>query len=165
MRAARSLPAAYRDGTNLAAREDMAVSALFSGIALANARLGAVHGFAGVLGGTTGLPHGAICASLLPFVMEANLRAVEDRADAGTVERYAEIARILTGDPRADAWSGVAWVRALCTELRIPPLREAGLSPADFGRLIPLAQRASSMQGNPVELSEHELTGILERAI
>ena len=76
-RAARSLASAYRDGSDLAAREDMALAALFGGIALANARLGAVHGFAGVLGGATGHAHGALCARLLPFVMEANIRAVE----------------------------------------------------------------------------------------
>jgi alcohol dehydrogenase class IV len=164
-RAARSLAAAHRDGTNLAAREDMAIAALFSGIALANARLGAVHGFAGILGGATGQAHGAICARLLPFVMEANIRAVEERGDPATLQRYIEIARTLTGDPEADAWSGVSWVRGLCTEMKIPPLREAGLSVTDCGRLIPLAQRASSMQGNPVKLSEEELRGILEAAL
>jgi alcohol dehydrogenase class IV len=164
-RAGRSLAAAYRDGTNLAAREDMAIAALFSGIALANARLGAVHGFAGVVGGATGHAHGAICARLLPFVMEANIRAVAERGDPAILQRYTEIARTLTGDPAADARSGVSWVRALCAEMKIPPLREAGLSVADCGRLIPLAQRASSMQGNPVTLSDHELRAILEAAL
>lgn len=164
-RAARSLATAYRDGTDLAAREDMAIAALFSGIALANARLGAVHGFAGVLGGTTGHAHGAICARLLPFVMEANIRAAGERGTPGILQRYIEIARTLTGDPEADAWGGVSWVRGLCAEMKIPPLREAGLSRTDCGRLIPLAQRASSMQGNPVKLSEEELRGILEAAL
>ena len=65
-RAARSLAAAYRDGSDLAAREDMALAALCGGIALANARLGAVHGFAGVLGGATGQAHGALCAGCSP---------------------------------------------------------------------------------------------------
>jgi alcohol dehydrogenase class IV len=164
-RAARSLAAVYRDGTNLVAREDMAIAALLSGIALANARLGAVHGFAGVLGGTTGHPHGAICARLLPFVMEANIRAVEKRGDPDILQRYREIARTLTGDPEADAQSGVAWVREMCTEMKIPPLREAGLSITDRGRLIPLAQRSSSMQGNPVKLSDEELREVLESAL
>jgi alcohol dehydrogenase class IV len=164
-RAARSLAVAYRDGTNLAAREDMSIAALFSGIALSNARLGAVHGFAGVLGGTIGHPHGAICARLLPFVMVANIRAVDERGDSAIIERYHEIARILTGYPEADAWSGVSWVRGLCTEMKIPPLRESGLTITDCSRLVPLAQRASSMQGNPVTLSEEELGGILEAAL
>jgi len=164
-RAARSLAIAYRDGSDLAAREDMALAALFSGVALANARLGAVHGFAGVLGGATGHPHGALCARLLPFVMEANLRAVSERGEPSTLQRYIEIARTLTGDASATAHDGVTRVQELCAELKIPPLREAGLSVADCGRLIPLAQRASSMKGNPVTLSESELHQILEAAI
>jgi alcohol dehydrogenase class IV len=164
-RAARSLARAYRDGSDVAAREDMALAALLGGIALANAKLGAVHGFAGVLGGTTGHAHGAICARLLPFVMEANIRAVNERGDPAIIERYTEIARTLTGDPEADAWSGVSWVRGLCAEMNIPPLRVSGLSIADCGPLVALAQRASSTQGNPVKLSEGELRGILEASL
>jgi alcohol dehydrogenase class IV len=164
-RAARSLARAYRDGSDVAAREDMALAALFGGIALANARLGAVHGFAGVVGGTTGHAHGAICARLLPFVMEANIRAVAERGDPTVIRRYTEIARALTGDAEADARDGVTWVRGLSAEMEIPPLRVAGLSLADCDRLIPLAQRASSMQGNPVKLSDDELRGILEASL
>ena len=123
--ASRSLANAFRDGTDLAARQDMCAAALFSGIALANAKLGAVHGLAGVLGGITGHPHGAICARLLPFVMEANILAMQDgRAHAGTLPRFAEVARILTGKSSASAVDGVEWVRALCAELKIPPLRQ-----------------------------------------
>jgi alcohol dehydrogenase class IV len=164
-RAARSLARAHRDGSDVAAREDMALAALSGGIALANARLGAVHGFASVLGGTTGHAHGAICARLLPFVMEANIRAAGERGEPTTIPRYIEIARALTGDPEADARDGVSWVRGLCDEMNIPPLRVAGLSTADCGPLIPLAQRASSMQGNPVKLSDEELRDILEASL
>ncbi len=78
-RAARSLAAVYRDGSDLTAREEMALAALCGGMALANAKLGAVHGFAGVLGGATGQAHGALCARLLPHVMEVNLRAADER--------------------------------------------------------------------------------------
>jgi alcohol dehydrogenase class IV len=164
-RAARSLASAYRDGSDLAAREDMALAALCGGIALANAKLGAVHGFAGVLGGATGQAHGALCARLLPFVMEANILAGEERGDPAVSGRYLEIARTLTGNPDAVARDGVYWVRGLCDEMRIPPLREAGLTVDDFGRLIPLARRASSMRGNPLVLSDEELRGILEAAL
>ena len=164
-RVARSLAVAYHDGSNAVAREDMSLAALFGGLALANAKLGAVHGFAGALGGATGQAHGALCARLLPFVMEANLRAADHRGEPRITERYTEIARILTGDPQADAWAGVSWVHALCAEMKIPALREAGLSSADFAPLIPMAQRASSMQGNPVKLSEDELRGILDAAL
>jgi alcohol dehydrogenase class IV len=166
VRAARSLRVTYHDGSDLAAREDLCVAALFSGMALANAKLGAVHGFAGVLGGTTGHPHGAICARLLPFVMEANIQALEaEGRDDGPRRRYDEVARILTGDPSARAEDGVAWVRHVCEEFKIPPLREAGLGAGDVAEVIPAARRASSMKGNPVELSDRVLQEILERAI
>ncbi len=71
----------------------------------------------------------------------------------------------MTGNPGADAQDGVSWVRALCHDMEIPPLRKAGLSSADCGRLIPLAKHASSMQGNPLKLSDEELCEILEAAI
>ena len=116
----------------------MSAAALFSGIALANAKLGAVHGLAGVLGGATGHPHGAICARLLPFVMEANIRAMQaGRARAATLPRFDEVARILTGNPAAKAADGVEWVRIVCAELKIPPLRAAGLSLAECNRIVP----------------------------
>lgn len=164
-RASRALRRAYRDGHDLDAREDLSLAALFSGIALANAKLGAVHGFAGVLGGTTGQPHGALCARLLPFVMEANLRALADRGAPATRDRYDEVARLLTGDPQARADDGVAWVRTLCEELSIPTLAAGGLREADCEGIIPRARQASSMKGNPVELTDAELLGILKAAM
>jgi alcohol dehydrogenase class IV len=165
-RAGRSLAAAYHDGTNQAAREDMCVAALFSGIALANAKLGAVHGLAGVLGGVTGHPHGALCARLLPFVMEANIKALAgESSDSETLARYDEIAQILTVKSAALGPHGVKWVHDLCAELKIPALREAGLAPESCPPIIPAAQRAGSMQGNPVKLSDQELMRILTMAI
>jgi alcohol dehydrogenase class IV len=165
-RAGRSLAAAYHDGTNRAAREEMCVAALFSGIALANAKLGAVHGLAGVLGGVTGHPHGALCARLLPFVMEANIKALQAHSTGpNTLERYEEIARILTAKSAAKSQDGVEWVHGLCAELKIPSLAVAGLTAESFPPVIPAAQRASSMQGNPVKLSDQELERILTMAI
>jgi alcohol dehydrogenase class IV len=164
-RVARGLLPAFRDGQDLEAREAMSTAALFSGIALANARLGAVHGLAGVLGGLTGQAHGAICARFLPFVMEANLRAVAERGRGETLERFDQIARILTGDPTARAEDGVAWVREACVRMAIPGLGQAGLTADLLDPVITQAQRASSMQGNPVVLNEPELRGILEAAL
>ena len=97
--------------------------------------------------------------------MEANIRAAEARGQPTTIPRYTEIARTLTGDPGAEARDGVSWVRQLCDKLKIPTLREAGLSASELDRLIPQARCASSMRGNPVELSDEELRGILEAAL
>src|SRR5205807_1153012 len=107
-RAARSLRPAFDNGTDKSAREDMALASLFGGLALANAGLGAVHGFAAPIGGMFPAPHGAVCAALLPQVMEVNLRALRQRApQSEALARFVEIARILTGRAEADANDGV----------------------------------------------------------
>lgn len=165
-RASRSLRRAYQDGSDVHARADMATASLFGGLALANAKLGAVHGFAGVLGGLFPAPHGAICGRLLPEVMAVNVRALRDRdSDNPALARYEEIARLLIGAPGARAEDAVAWSATLCRDLAIPGLATHGVTPADFPRIIAGASRASSMKGNPVVLSETELQEILERAL
>ncbi|NPV65947.1 MAG: iron-containing alcohol dehydrogenase [Anaerolineae bacterium] len=164
-RAARSLRRAVQ-APDPAAREDMALASLFGGLALANAALGAVHGFAGVLGGMFDAPHGAICARLLPFVMEANVRALQTR-DPGNpaLRRYDEAAHLLTGWLTATAADGVAWVHDLCRDLDVPPLSDYGLTEADFPAVVEGANRASSMKGNPIALTTEELTAILAQAL
>jgi alcohol dehydrogenase class IV len=165
-RAARSLRRAYKHGDDPAAREDMALVSLFGGLALANAGLGAVHGLAGPLGGLFLAPHGAICARLLPAVMAANVRALQQRAPGSpALRRYTEVAYILTGDPSASARAGVEWVQELCQALRAPPLSDYGLAREDFPTVVEMAARASSMQGNPIYLTVEEMQGILEAAL
>jgi alcohol dehydrogenase class IV len=163
--AARSLEKAYEDGSDAAAREDMSLASLFGGLALANAKLGAVHGFAGPLGGMIHAPHGVICARLLPHVMAMNVRALQSRAaDSPALARYNEVAQLLTGKATARASDGVAWVQGLCEVLKVPPLTEYGLKQADFGAAVAKAQKASSMKGNPISLTADELTEILTNA-
>lgn len=165
-RAARSLRHAFQQGTDPAARADMAVAGLCGGLALANAKLGAVHGFAGPLGGMFPVPHGVVCARLLPPVMATNVRALQERApDSPMLARYDEIAQIVTGDPTARAADGVAWVTDLGNELNVPPLSNFGITAADIPEVVPKAQRASSMQGNPLVLTPEELTQILQQAL
>jgi len=109
-RAARSLRIAFSKGQDQDAREDMAVASLFGGLALSNAGLGAVHGFAGPMGGSFPAPHGAICAALLPHVMTMNLRATAPaRSECPALHRYEEAARWLAGDMKAKADDGVKW--------------------------------------------------------
>ena len=165
-RVARSLRKACDDGQDAAAREDLALASLFGGLALANAKLGAVHGFAGPLGGLFPAPHGAVCARLLPIVMEANVRALQTRApDSLALKRYDEAARLLTGNLQAAASDGVAWVRELCAALAIPPLSHSGVTEADFSTIVAQAQKASSMKGNPLPLTDEELREVLRQAI
>lgn len=163
-RAARSLHRAYEDGSNRDAREGMSVASLFGGLALANAKLGAVHGFAGPLGGMFSAPHGVICARLLPSVMEANVRALRSRAPGSSaLARYDEVAQILTGRA-AGAADGIAWVQDLCAALRVASLGEFGLKEADLPAVVEMSKRASSMKGNPITLTDRELTEILRKA-
>jgi alcohol dehydrogenase class IV len=165
-RAARALPVAVAEPRNPAAREDMSLASLYGGLALANARLGAVHGLAAVIGGRYPAPHGAICARLLPFVMQTNLAALrEQEGDSSALGRYREIARLLTGDPAATAESGSAWVRDLVSSLAIPSLTAYGLERAAIPELTRLAQEASSTKGNPIPLSETQLVSVLENAM
>jgi alcohol dehydrogenase class IV len=165
-RAARSLRRCFEDGSDAAAREDMSLASLFSGLALANAKLGAIHGLAAPLGGLLSAPHGAICARLLPAVMEVNLRALNSRgADSPALSRYDTVARILTQKPTAQAADGVAWVQELCACLKVASLSELGLQETDFPNLVREAQRASSTKGNPVELTDKELTEVLSQTL
>jgi len=165
-RVSRSLRQAYMHGSDMQAREDMSLAALFSGMALANARLGAVHGFASVLGGKLGAPHGAICARLLPFVMAVNVRALRERfPESEALVRYGEVGQSLVGRPDATAEDGIAWVSDLCSALKIAPLSAYGLSPSDFSEVVEKASRASSMKGNPVQLTDAEMFEILENAL
>jgi alcohol dehydrogenase class IV len=165
-RAGRSLLNAYQDGGNREAREDMALASLFGGLALANAKLGAVHGIAGPLGGMYPAPHGATCAALLPHVMAVNVAAIGQRQpDSPALGRYDEVAQLLTGNLAATAEDGVQWITQLCQQLNIPSLGTYGLVQDDFADLSAKAMRASSMQGNPIQLQENELHEILARAV
>jgi alcohol dehydrogenase class IV len=164
-RAARSLRLAFDNGRDPAAREDMAVASLFGGLALANAGLGAVHGFAGPIGGSFSAPHGAICAALLPYVMDANIRALRQRAPGSeALRRYDQVARLLTGQLEAKGDDGVKWVGELTTHLQVSRLGSFGIQREHFPDLVTKAANASSMKANPIALTPAELAAILEQA-
>ncbi len=164
--AAGSLLTAYQHGTDVKARQSMAWASLLGGLSLANAGLGAVHGFAGPLGGLFDAPHGALCAALLAAVVRVNVETLlASQPDHPAVQRYQKIAHILTSDPGAAIAQGVDWLERLTRELEIPGLRAYGVTPADFSIIIEKAVVSSSMKGNPVALSPKELTRILEMAM
>lgn len=164
--AARSLRRAYENGADKEAREGMSLASLFGGLALANAALGTVHGFAGPLGGMLHAPHGAICARLLPLVMDANIKALQTRQpEHPALARYAEVAQILTDDKNATVSDGVTWVSALVHDLNIPALSAYGMTREHFPEAVEKTMKASSTKGNPIPLTEAELMGILEDAL
>jgi alcohol dehydrogenase class IV len=162
VRSRRSLRAAVLQGTTADMREDLALASLYGGLCLANSGLGAVHGFAAPVGGSFEAPHGAVCASLLPHVMNVNVRALSLRdAEGRGLQRYAEVARLLTSDEHARPEDGAAWVHALCRDLNVPGLSAYGVRAEHVEDLVGKAARASSMKGNPVALTDEELREIL----
>ena len=165
-RVARSLRRAWANGHDAAAREDMALASLYSGLALANAGLGVVHGFAGVVGGAFMAPHGAVCAALLPHVMAVNRRVLQERApDSPLAARYEEVARLLMGDPAASADEGVAWVAQLARDLEVPSLAACGVKGEHVPLIVERAAVASGTKANPIALTSAELAEILQRAL
>jgi alcohol dehydrogenase class IV len=166
--AASALPKAFRQGTDMEARASMSLASLFGGLALANSGLGVVHGFAGPLGGMFNAPHGAICAAILPQGMAANiahLRRSSAPGVASVLERYAVVARLLTGREGARPEDGVEFVRDLSRELQIPTLAKFGMGPEHAQEVVDKSARASSMKANPVVLSNEELTEVYLRSL
>ncbi len=160
-RTARALRPAFAHGLTPERREDLALASLLGGLCLANAGLGAVHGFAAPLGGRWKAPHGAVCAALLPAVMRANIAALAARApESPARSRYRELDPVLGGG--ADA---TRWVADLTAALAIPGLRALGVRPDDVSVLVDKAKAASSMRGNPIALTDEELTAIVHASM
>ncbi len=165
-RAALWLRVVCDNGRNLQARENMSLASLLGGLALANAGLGAVHGLAAPMGGAFPVPHGVVCARLLPIVMDANIKALSARCqNSPMLSRYDEVARLLTGNARARAGDGIEWIRSMCEEMSIPRLSAFAITSKDLPPVAAQAKRSSSMRGNPAELAVEDLTAILEEAL
>jgi alcohol dehydrogenase class IV len=166
----RSLPRVFADGKDAEARGEMALASLLSGLALANAGLGVVHGFASPLGGMFDAPHGAICAALLPYGMQANISVLQHDAQRSpvvneTLDRYRTIAGKLTGRAGAEPEDGVQAVEALAASLRVEPLGHFGMRPEHADEVTEKALNASSMKRNPVALSKEELKRVYLSAV
>ncbi|HCE59054.1 MAG TPA: alcohol dehydrogenase [Prolixibacteraceae bacterium] len=164
-RIAVSLETAFTNGSNIEARENMAFAAMLGGIALANGKLGAVHGFAGPLGGMYPAPHGAVCACLLPAVMEINIAALRRTNQSEVLTKYNQVAKWLTGNTNACAEDGVVWLHDLVKKLKVPALSSFGVQSANFPGLVEKAKNASSMKGNPVILTDEQLFQVLEKSM
>ena len=165
-RAAEALPRVWSNPRDPEARSSMSMASLLGGLSLANAGLGAVHGFAAPIGGMFPAPHGAVCAAVLPHAMAVNIQALRQRASENrALARYEEIARMVTRRPQASAEDGVQWIADLCKKLEIPPLRAYGVKAADLDVLVEKAANASSMKANPLTLTGDELREIAERAL
>lgn len=155
-RAAKSLRRAYESPADLEARTDMCLTSLFGGIALANSGLGAVHGFAAPIGGMFDAPHGAVCAVLIAPAFAVNARKLNS-------PRFNEVARLLMGSPEIQ--SAIEWLQEITAALQIPKLRQYGIRSEHAAEIVNKAKQASSMKGNPVQLSDEDLHEILAAAL
>jgi len=162
----RSLERAYTHGDDAAARAQMSLAAMYSGLAMANAGLGAVHGFAGVIGGMTGAPHGVVCAALLPHTMRVNVNALQQRApEHAALAKYAQLGALLTGRDAAGSREAMECVMGLCAALKIPGLEAIGVERTQLDTMVDRAAVASSMKGNPIQLTRQEMVEILLAAM
>jgi len=151
-----------QDGFDAQARSEMCWVSLLGGLALANAGLGAVHGFAAPIGGLFDAPHGGVCAALLPNVVKTNIFAMLEREpDNPAISAYAEAARLLSGRNSASVNDCSVILNDFCQELNSPGLNTYGIKPSHFPSIVEKAKIASSMKSNPILLRDDELFQIL----
>lgn len=161
---AKYLPMAYQEPFNQEARTNMAWLSLLGGLSLSNAKLGAIHGFAGPIGGMFDIAHGTICACLLPQVFRVNARKVEELRDPLLLGRFTEIARWVSGKENTTIHQAVDWFIALNEQLKIPRLQDLGIKQKDYNSIIEKSLVSSSMKGNPVTLNRDDLLEILRNS-
>jgi len=144
------------------ARTEMAWVSLCGGLALANAKLGAVHGLAGVIGGRTGAAHGAICGRLLPRVLAANEAALAARSPSHPARaRLAALRGMIAGAFGVAEGEALDALAGFVDGAGVPGTGELGIGPGDVTAIAEAATLSSSMKGNPVELTAAELAGVL----
>lgn len=153
---------AFKNGSNIQARQNMLYAALLSGVSLSNARMGAIHGIAHPLGLKYNLPHGLVCGVLMPYVMELNLNFATGK--------YAAIAAAMGGlirglDKEKAAKISIDKTKQLLAEISFPwRLRELGAKPEDFSQIAKDSMPSGSLQANPRVVLEDDVISILKKA-
>lgn len=157
---------AFSTPKDITAREQMSFGSLMGGLSLANAGLGAVHGFAAVLGGMYPIPHGECCACLLPAVFDINYKALLERdAHNPILGKFDDIAKLVTGNQKSRTADGIKWFGELNRKLNISTLSKYGIKKEDHSKIIEGVKVSSSMKANPVQLNEDELYRILRQSM
>lgn len=164
-RVGRCLVSVWRDGGDLEARTGMAYASCLSGLTLANAGLGSVHGMAAPLGALFPIPHGVACGTLVAEATRVNIRALQARDPQSiALSRYAGAGRILSGDAGMnDAHARdllLAILEGWTAEMGLPLLSDYGIADDDIPRIV-AGSRGNSMQTNPISLEDDEIAGIL----
>jgi len=161
-----SLLRSCKDGEDIEARTGMSFAALTSGICLANAGLGAVHGFASSIGGMYDIPHGLICGTLMASANEINVRELrKESTNPVALKKYALLGELFldekgkTDNYYADGF--IQYLNKLTDELNLPGLKKYGIEETD----LDLICRNTEIKNNPVKLTEEDLSEILRSSI
>jgi alcohol dehydrogenase class IV len=158
------LPAATVRGDNIGFRSSLLYAAFLSGVTLANAGLGILHGLAGPVGALIPMPHGMVCATLLLEGCRMNILRIREQKGKGdpTLLKYARVGRILARNPLADDDQGcillLEKLREWTEKLAIPRLGDFGLKASDLAGLVAKA----GQKANPVQLSPQDVAAILK---
>ncbi|MBZ0331634.1 iron-containing alcohol dehydrogenase [Halomonas sp. ANAO-440] len=144
----------------------LAYASLMSGVTLAQAGLGSVHGLASPLGAFFPIPHGTVCGTLVAEATAANVAALRLREPGNpALARYAEVGRLLTGKHELSDGEAcdalAATLRDWTHRLAMPRLGAYGMTNADIERVVAGA-RGGSMKTNPLVLTDAELGTLLE---
>jgi len=158
----RSLRAVSRDINDIAARTDMSFAALTSGICLANAGLGAVHGFASSIGGLYNIPHGVICGTLMAVTNELNIKKIrKGYGNPGALSKYAVLGEMFldekgkSEDHYIDGF--IDYLRLLTDELHLSGLKKYGIKEDD----LQIICSQTEIKNNPAKLETSDLMEIL----
>lgn len=167
-KAFQALPIWFAQPTSLEAASDMAYAALLSGIVLAHAGLGAVHGLAAPLGAFFDAPHGALCGILLAETTAINIDRLAYDDNVSALERYAHVGRLLMQDPTLSDTSArlllVEKLREWQALFALPGLSDFGVTPQDIKRIVQQS-RGNSMKTNPIILDDHALSQVLMQCL
>ncbi|MFA9388773.1 MAG: iron-containing alcohol dehydrogenase [Prolixibacteraceae bacterium] len=159
----RSIEKAVEQGNDLAARSDMSYAALLSGITLANAGLGVVHGFAQPLGSLYNLPHGVACGTLMGAANRITVEKLKEDNNQQVLKKYEQVAQLFSSAEKQENKIDdlLNYIDRLSAEFRLPKLADFGISAADFPEII----AHTGLKNHPINLNPEDLTWILTQRL
>ncbi len=160
-----ALPRVFEHGDDVEARAAMLYASSMSGLTLANAGLGSVHGLASPLGAFFPIPHGVVCGTLVHAATALNLKAMQEReSENPALAKYANLGRVLCGKDDLDDGEAqqalLEKLEAWTVQLKMQRLGVFGIGEADIPRLVSNS-RGNSMQSNPIKLTDEEIAGLI----
>jgi alcohol dehydrogenase class IV len=158
-----SIEKAVNNGDDLEARSNMSYAALLSGITLANAGLGVVHGFAQPLGSLFSMPHGMVCGTLMGAVNRISVERLRSENNRHVLEKYAKVAQLISPNKQHDEAIDdlLNYLDRLISQFKLSRLSDFGISEDDFPAII----KETGMKNHPVDLNYNDLQWILQNRL